>query len=352
MANDLALPDAFTNPAFPGNQQALAALDPRWNVEKPTFGAGIRRGFAVVSIKGKVFRITHQGVQRPVLRPGTNEAAGSVDVILVDSTEGLSKVFYKDGYVEGNQEAPDCFSHDGVRPDRSVQTPQHSNCAACPNNAWGSKITEQGNKTKACADSKRIAITSAPHAGLAPDSDEALTAIANEFFGGTMLLRVPAASLADLAAYEAQMLQTRWPLNAIITRISFDINAAYPKLVFTPVRPLSQDEFAEVIALRDNVQTKDMLSGGAGDAAFRDEPAPHITPPVQQAPVQQAPVQQAPVQQEPDSPPEPAPAPRRTRRTAATAVAAPAPAQQAAPAPAPSAAESSLDDALSAILGD
>lgn len=372
MSNSLTIPAAFQNPS------ALAALDPNWNVEKPEFSDGIRRSFAIVSIKGKVFRVTHQGVQRPVLRPGTSEAAASISVVFVRSAPGLSKVFYKDGYVEGNQDAPDCFSHDGARPDRAVKEPQHPNCVSCPRNVWGSKMTEQGKPTKACADSKRIALVPGPHAGIEPDSDEALDAIANEMFGGSMLLRVPAASLADLAAYEAQMLAVKYPLHAIVTKVSFDINAAYPKLVLAPERPLTPDEFAEVMKLREGQQTKDMLTSAAGDAAFQDEPAPHAAIPAQAPAPAATPTpaanpapapQPAPVQQAAPTPaPQPAPAeqaaPKRTR-TRASATQAPATQQQAAPAPAPqpapvqpatqAPAASALDDldsALNDILGD
>lgn len=371
----IALPAAFSNPS------ALAKFDPNWNTDKPEFSDGIRRGFAVVSIKGKVFRITHQGVSRPVLRYGTQEAAGSVSVVFTRSAPGLSKVFYKDGYVEGNQDAPDCFSHDGIRPDRSIQAPQHPNCANCPQNVWGSKITEQGKQTKACADSKRIAIVPGPSDQITPDSDEALDLIANEMFGGAMLLRVPAASLADLAAYEAQMLAVKYPLHAIVTKVSFDINAAFPKLIFTPERPLTEDEFQEVLKLREAPATQDMLGAQAGDAAFKDEPAPHnVVQPAQQPtqappPVQQpapAPVQAPPPVQQPQPAPAAAEAPAatrrtRTRNTAATQPAAQAPAptlaQQVAAQPAPAttqvlqqpaqaAAVPDLDDALASILGD
>ena len=54
--NQLAIPSSFHQPS------ALAALDPKWNSDESSFASGIRRGFAVISLKGKVWRIVHQGV--------------------------------------------------------------------------------------------------------------------------------------------------------------------------------------------------------------------------------------------------------------------------------------------------
>lgn len=112
---------------------------------------------------------------------------------------------------------------------------QCETCAACPNNVWGSKISPQGKKTKLCGDNRRVAVVP-------------LGEITNEAMGGPMLLRVPAASLADLATYGKGMAAKGFPYNAIGTRIGFDLNASYPKLTFKPIRKLSDEELAEVAA--------------------------------------------------------------------------------------------------------
>jgi len=258
MSNQLAIPASFQN------AQALAALDPNWQ-EKSSFSAGIRRGFAVMSIRGKVWRVQHQGESRPVTSPGTQHPAPFVDVVLVDATPGLSKVYYSGAYVEGSDEAPACFSHDGVKPDSSVQTPQASACSLCPHNVWGSKVTENGKQTKACADSKRVAILPAAH----ESSDEAtkLSLLQNEALGGPMLLRIPAATMTDFATFDAQMGQMGFKLHAMVTRMSFDIETAYPKIKFEPVRPLTVAEFQKILDWRASAQVRDMLNSAAPEAA-------------------------------------------------------------------------------------
>lgn len=338
--SNLVIPPQFQN------AQALAALDPTWD-QKSEFSAGIRRGFAVISVRGKVWRVVHQGVSRPVTRPGTNEPASSLEVILVAATAGLSKVYYSGNYVEGSDDPPTCFSHDGIKPDRSVAEPQASMCALCPLNAWGSKVTEQGKQTKACADSKRLAIL--PAGGESLPEAERINVLMNEAFGGPMLLRVPAASMSELAGYDGDMGQMGFKLHAVVTRMTFDIDAAYPKIKFEPVRPLSVAEFQEVLFWRESAQVKDMLNSedtgtGAASAAMPTQ----IAAPA--APVQAEPA--APVQAEPAAAPA-APARGRGRAKAAEPAAQPA-AQPAAVAETPAAAQaaSDIDDVLSQLLGD
>jgi hypothetical protein len=326
--SNLMLPPQFQN------AQALAALDPSWG-QKSEFSAGIRRGFAVISLRGKVWRVVHQSVSRPVTRPGTNEPASSLEVILVAATAGLSKVYYDGNYVEGSDDPPACFSHDGIKPDRSVAEPQASMCAICPLNAWGSKVTEQGKQTKACADSKRLAIL--PAGGESLPEAERINVLMNEVFGGPMLLRVPAASMSELAGYDGSMGQMGFKLHAVVTRMTFDIEAAYPKIKFEPVRPLSVAEFQEVLKWRESAQVKDMLMSedtGTGAAAAQAAPAQVAAP---AAPAQAAAPQDtygtAPVQAG-AAPAAPA-APARGRGRAKAAE--PAPAAQAPVAQAPAA---------------
>jgi len=257
MSNQLTIPASFQN------AQALAALDPNWQ-EKSSFSAGIRRGFAVMSIRGKVWRVQHQGESRPVTSPGTQHPAPFVDVVLVDATPGQSKVYYSGAYVEGSDEAPACFSHDGVKPDSSVQSPQASACALCPHNVWGSKVTENGKKARSCADSKRVAILPAAHES--SDEDTKLSLLQNEALGGPMLLRIPAATMSDLATFDAQMNQMGFRLHAMVTRMSFDIETAYPKIKFEPVRPLEVSEFQKVLDWRASAQVQDMLNSAAPEA--------------------------------------------------------------------------------------
>lgn len=264
----------------------LAALMP--------FGAGddlasgVSGGFPIISIRGAKWRLVEGGEEKPIYMPGTTDLAPAIRVILLKANPNVSKTFYAGAYVEGSDAKPDCTSADGIRPDADAAKPQCETCAACPHNQWGSKITPSGSKTKACADVRRVAILPSEDLGHPP-----------------ILLRVPAASLADLAAYGKQLKKVGVPYSAVVTKLSFDAQAAYPKIVFAFERPLTSDEINQVVQRLGDPSIEDVIAG-----AMPELPA---TAPADGT---QAPAQ-APA------------APRRTR------AAAPAPAQVVTPAPAP-----------------
>lgn len=178
--------------------------------------------FPVISIKGARFHVKRDDELTLLLRPKVNatdpdEPASYIEVAILNLQR--SKTFYIDGYVEGAAEKPDCDSSDGVTPDSNIATPQCSTCALCPNNAWGSGTNDKGEATKgkACSDVQRIAVA----------------AVSN--LDDPMLMRVPPASLKNLAEMSKQLSKKNIPLNGVVTRISFDPTSASPVMVFKAV---------------------------------------------------------------------------------------------------------------------
>ena len=162
----------------------LAKLKAKGGGSLAAFSANVGGGFPVLHIKGKEFSVTRDGVRTQLQLPdadGELVPATYVDLVLLKANANLSKVYYAKGYEEGAANAkPDCFSNGGVRPDAAAATPQSKACASCPHNVFG---TGAGGKGKACSDSRRVAV--------------AASGTPNE----PMLLRVPPASLKNLAEY-------------------------------------------------------------------------------------------------------------------------------------------------------
>lgn len=202
--------------------------------------SGVTGGFGVMSIRGSKWRIKAGGEETPIVDKD-GDPISSIRVLIIKGSPNISKNFYLKKFTEGSNEAPDCYSMDGVTPDPSSPHLQAKTCAACPKNVFGSRISESGKKAKACGDSRRLAVV--------PEGD-----FANEQFGGPMLLRVPATSLGDLANYGKATKAKGYPYNTIITRVGFDMETAYPKLTFKAVRPLSGDEEDTVLELLDNAE--------------------------------------------------------------------------------------------------
>lgn len=216
---------------------------------------GISSGYPVVSIRGRAWRIVQNGEERLVTLPDSDDPAPSIEVVILKANKGLSKVYYAKAYEEGSDSAPDCFSHDGVEPDPSVENPQSARCQSCKQNAWGSKITPAGTKIKACSDSRRLAIV--------PAGD----------LENPMLLRVPAASLAELAEYGRSLTRRGVPYHAVITKLGFDTQAAYPKLTFRPVRFVDEEQFSTVNATRGEAVIDEIIG-----ATLRSDSAPRQAP--------------------------------------------------------------------------
>lgn len=209
--------------------------------------SGIQSSFGLIGYKGKVWSIRYRGDETPLMREDGDGPKGSIEVVVLSASKAVSKVWYEQGYVEGSTAAPDCFSNNGIAPDPASAKVQCASCALCPHNQWGSRITPAGKNGKACADSKRLAVV--------PLQD-----LQNEVYGGPMLLRVPAASLQDLAMYGQKMSQLGYPYFAIGTRIGFDPNESYPKFTFGAIRPLADEEAEIVLAERTNHTVERILS--------------------------------------------------------------------------------------------
>lgn len=179
-----------------------------------TSGAG--GGFPVISIKGKAFHIV-RGDTRELVTRADGDPASSIEVVILRGNPALSKTYYAQGFVEGSEDKPTCYSNNGVAPEADAAEPQSTKCAVCPHNQWGSKITDQGSKAKRCADVRRLSV--APIGAL----------------NDPMLLRVPAASLKPLADYGDMLKKRGVKYPAVTTKIGFDPAAAYPSLTFAPV---------------------------------------------------------------------------------------------------------------------
>ena len=98
-----------------------------------------------ISIKGSRFRIV-EGKNETVLDSNVLEA------VIVGANPKLSKTWYEKAWTpDAESTAPDCFSLDGIGPHIESSNPQNDLCASCEWNAWGSKVTPQGQQIKACA---------------------------------------------------------------------------------------------------------------------------------------------------------------------------------------------------------
>lgn len=238
--------------------------------------AGVQTGFGIVGYKGKVWSVRYRGEETKLMRADGDGAVNSIEVVIIKASGVKSKIWYKDGYVEGSSAAPDCFSTNGVTPDAQSKNRQHNVCASCPMEAWGSRVTAAGKAGKACSDSKRIVVV--------PLSD-----LRNETYGGPMLLRIPAASLDALAQFGNKLASLGYPYNSVAVRIGFDVAEAYPKFVFSAIRPLTDAEADVVLEMQNDPQVGRILAEGSEHVVPAAVAAPALESVFEQPPVAAAP---------------------------------------------------------------
>ena len=232
------------------------------------FPASAGEAKGTISYKGKVWSDKYGGIVTPHMREDGDGTRSYIDVVMVKAASVLSKKYYAGGYVDGSDAKPDCFSNNGISPDASVPNKINPTCGNCPMNVRGSKISDNGNAVKACADSKRMAIV--------PLGD-----IDNESKGGPMLLNIPADSLQDTAKYGHDMSQVGFPYYAVGTRISFDPEKAHPKFVYRAVRKLTDEEAEKIVALRSDPRVASILSQNeyaAGQETQQQAAQPYAKP--------------------------------------------------------------------------
>ena len=320
----------------PSTKLAVAIPKDLFNVEDML--TGMSRGFPVISIEGKNWSIKRGDTKEIIRRPnvdGELEPARSIEVVILRSNKGTAKVFYAKKYTPGSVEKPDCYSNDGVAPAADAVNAQAKKCAACPHNQWGSRITDEGKKAKACSDVKRLAVA-------APDT-----------LNDPMLLRVPATSLGNWDEFVKVVVGRGYAPLQCKTRISFDPEATHQLLQFKPLGVFGGDVVAEAIQAASTQTVEDIIGGTPTAAEETNGSAPEAAP--------KAAAKPAPVEEE-----APAPAPKKSAKPAAVpeeAEAAPkakakveveAEAEEEAPAPAPKkvAKVVEVDDDITAGLDD
>lgn len=338
------------------------------------FSGGVQSGFPVISLRGSTWRV-RQGGEEQVYVDDNDDAIQAVEIVLIRSNERPSKTYYEGKYKEGDTAKPQCWSANGIKPDTEVDSPVNAACQSCPMNAWGSRTTDAGQKTRACQDVRRCAVIFSHELEALSRGEKKLSELP------IALLRIPPASLNPLKDYVEQKLKPKAIAPYMLaTRVGFDTSVSYPKLTFKGARFLSETEFGAVEELRDSDIVRRILDTAAehadagtteegGDAASSDsnakpevpQPAPapastanteeaHFSEEIAPAPVE--PQRAAAVEEDAIAaapPPAPAAAPEQPPKPSTKKVAAPSPK----PAPvieSPETGETDFEDMLSSIL--
>lgn len=229
-------------------------------------GGGVSQG-KNISIEGGVFRLISGGKE---IAKNKNR---DMNIVIVRPAQANNRVFYDPAvvYVKGQSVPPLCSSTDGVKPDAKVKSPQAASCAACPQNIAGSGTGD----ARACRFQRKLA--------LVLDGDlegdvYRMTLSATSVFGkGVGTSELP------LEAYARMLASNGVSIDRMVTKMEFDTEASTPKLIFSPVRHLTEAEISIVAKQAETVEARTAVGevGGTNTPKLpAAEPAPAIAVPV------------------------------------------------------------------------
>ena len=226
---------------------------------------GTRPSFAVLAMPSKgQWAFRYQRMDSPYQDDEGNNIP-NIEVVIVKSKENLSNNYYIKYNQNEQHKAPDCWSSDGQTPDARVPeaTKQNPICAGCPQKKPGSAITAAGDPTKACRDVRKIAVIPIMHL-LDRKFDE---------YGGPMLYTITPTSLKNYAEYLDRIKAMGHKSFSVVTRMRFDPNVKFQKIVFSPHRALSDEESEVSKEMRRDPRTARVLDEEplAGQSAPPDE---------------------------------------------------------------------------------
>jgi hypothetical protein len=189
-----------------------------------------------ISIKGGVFREFIGGKEYRV------SEERSMNVVIIKAAPKVSRIYYAGSYTEGEAVSPTCWSSDSQRPDEKVKADnkQSATCLTCPQNIKGSGQGEG----RACRYQQRLAVVIDGEV----DKEEVYQLVLppTSVFGDGEKGKLP------LQAYARHLKNHGTPITGVVTEMRFDTASPTPKLVFKPVRPVTEAEFLKVQELKES----------------------------------------------------------------------------------------------------
>jgi len=298
----------------------LAELSPIQRKLLERLGSNITENNSVPSLtfSGKVWTININGEKKQVMRTVDGEEIPTpmVRVIILAAGQKRGRAYYEGEYDPANISKPLCWSVDGEVPHAAVPEPQHTKCASCPKAIKGSKITPQGKQTTACAPHRMLVVV--PAGNLDHEPLRLKIAITSDWDNQSKDQQLQ--GWYAFSQYKDNLRANGiFNLSGVVTRIKFDNNESYPKLLFNSECEIGEDELDRVCELAESEKVQELLNGtytpDGAEGTRVAAPAPAAKPlpvavaAVQKAaaaaPIEEAPVEQTPVKAAPKATPKP-----------------------------------------------
>lgn len=151
-----------------------------------------------------------------------------IDAVIVDAFDNM-RAYYSD------DETIICTSGDGITPIENSSAPQAKQCAVCPQSIWGSRITPNGKRAKACTEYATLKLITLEESNRA-------------------LLRVPSTSLRSFREYKKSLSSRGYGLKNVVTHINVRPLENYDLLTFKVGRFLKEIELNSIVRVSKTVR--------------------------------------------------------------------------------------------------
>lgn len=195
-----------------------------------------------ISVRGGVFRLMINGEE---IAKNENRF---MQVVIVNGSPKVGRTYYEGAYDPKNITGPTCWTADGEKPDPSIESPQSSSCATCPQNVKGSG---QGD-SRACRYKQRLAVVLADDVG---GDVYGIELPAASIFGNSKdVNKMPFQQYAKYVGAQGRN------INSLVTEIRLDSDSATPKLTFKPISYLSEDQWRTVVEKGNSPEAKQAVT--------------------------------------------------------------------------------------------
>jgi hypothetical protein len=220
-----------------------------------------RHSVPSLGYEGKVWQMNVNGEKTKLVKKndeGDEEPLSTMRVVILDYGKKRGRAYYEGAYDPAKIGSPVCWSDDGMVPHASIATPQCASCDKCPLAVKGSKISENGKSVTACSQHRMVAVLPANNLEFVP-------------------LRLKLAITSDYDKQSPELEAQNWyafsnytdflrskgvqHTAALVTKMKFDPNVAYPKVMFSPDRWLEAHELAQVASVVRSDAVKSLLAG-------------------------------------------------------------------------------------------
>lgn len=231
-----------------------------------------------LSYEGKTWSISLDGEKTKLM--GKNAEGDEVPlaimrVVVMAYADRRGRAYYEGTYDPTKISLPKCWSTDGLVPDDAVQDKQSTECKNCPWAAKGSKVNDAGNETSACSQHRMLVVL--PTSKLDFKALRLKIAITSDYDG-----RSPDHEAAGWYSFSnyVKMLRANGVAHSarVSTKMKFDPNVAYPKLLFSKDNWLNETQLRavvprlkseEVTSLLDKTFTPNGVDGVATNEAAK-----------------------------------------------------------------------------------